>query len=140
MPDQPGVHALTDVTGFGLIGHAMEMAQGSGLLAELFDGGAARLPGVEALLRECVRTGASGRNWDSYGDRVALAADFPAWRRDLLTDPQTSGGLLIAAAPEAVPSLLALAQRLGFKDVAVVGRLLEQPAGSAHTVRLTAST
>ena len=140
LPDQPGVHALTDVTGFGLIGHAMEMAQGSGLLAELFDGGAARLPGVEALLREGVRTGASGRNWDSYGDRVALAADFPAWRRDLLTDPQTSGGLLIAAAPEAVPSLLALAQRLGFKDVAVVGRLLEQPAGSAHTVRLTAST
>ena len=57
-----------------------------------------------------------------------------------MTDPQTSGGLLIAAAPEAVPSLLALAQRLGFKDVAVVGRLLEQPAGSAHTVRLTAST
>ena len=72
--------------------------------------------------------------------RLPEVRDFPAWRRDLLTDPQTSGGLLIAAAPEAVPSLLALAQRLGFKDVAVVGRLLEQPAGSAHTVRLTAST
>ena len=139
LPDQPGVHAVTDVTGFGLIGHAMEMAQGSGLLAELFHDGAALLPGVEDLLRTGVRTGASGRNWDSYGERVALTADFPTWQRDLLTDPQTSGGLLIAAAPEAATSILDLANSQGFADTKVVGRLVERPAGSVHAVRLGAS-
>jgi selenide, water dikinase len=137
LPDQPGVHAVTDVTGFGLMGHALEMAEGSGLLAELDLDGPAVLPGVEALLTAGVRTGASGRNWDSYGGRVELAPTLPAWGKDLLTDPQTSGGLLIAAAPEAVASLLDLAQAQGFRDTRVVGRLSERPPGSNYGVRVT---
>src|SRR6185369_3082746 len=84
-----GVHAVTDVTGFGLLGHALELCRGAGLGAEI----AADPPllvGVEALARAGVRTGASGRNWASYGVDVDLPAGLPEWRRDLLTDPQTS--------------------------------------------------
>jgi selenide,water dikinase len=137
LPDQPGVHAVTDVTGFGLMGHALEMAEGSGLLAELQVGGPSVLPGVEVLLRAGVRTGASGRNWDSYGARAHLEPDMAEWRRDLFTDPQTSGGLLIAAAPQAAASLLDLARAEGFQDTRIVGRLVERPAGSIHGARLT---
>ena len=137
LPDQPGVHAVTDVTGFGLMGHALEMAEGSGLLAELHVGGPSVLPGVEVLLRAGVRTGASGRNWDSYGARAHLEPDMAEWRRDLFTDPQTSGGLLIAAAPQAAASLLDLARAEGFQDTRIVGRLVERPAGSIHGARLT---
>ncbi len=136
LPDQPGVHAVTDVTGFGLMGHALEMAQGSGLLVEVFEGEAAVLPGVEDLLRAGVRTGASTRNWDSYGDRVEPVRDFKDWRRDLLTDPQTSGGLLIAAAPGAVASLLDLARAQGFEHAQVVGRLVDQPVGLGFSARV----
>jgi selenide,water dikinase len=137
LPDQPGVHAVTDVTGFGLMGHALEMAEGSGLLAELKVGGPSVLPRVEDLLRAGVRTGASGRNWDSYGARVHPEPGMADWRRDLFTDPQTSGGLLIAVAPQAAASLLDLARAEGFQDTRIVGRLVERPAGSIHGVRLT---
>ncbi|MFN9848754.1 MAG: selenide, water dikinase SelD [Alphaproteobacteria bacterium] len=137
LPDQPGIHAVTDVTGFGLMGHALEMAEGSGLMAELQVDGPSVLPGVEDLLRAGVRTGASGRNWDSYGARAHLQPDMPDWRRDLFTDPQTSGGLLIAAAPQAAASLVDLARAEGFQDTRIVGRLVERPAGSIHGVRLT---
>ncbi|WP_068879143.1 selenide, water dikinase SelD [Phenylobacterium sp. CCH12-B4] len=98
LPDLPGVHAVTDVTGFGLLGHALEMARGAGLTAEIVADAPPLLAGVEALVQARVRTGASTRNWDSYGADVDVPAALPAWRRDLLTDPQTSGGLLIAAA------------------------------------------
>lgn len=121
-----GVHAVTDVTGFGLLGHALEMCRGAGLSAEI----AAEPPlldGVEALAREGVRTGASGRNWASYGDSVTLPAGLPEWRRDLLTDPQTSGGLLIACAPEAADAVLDLVRGRGFGRAAVVGRLSKGP-------------
>lgn len=128
LPDVAGVHAVTDVTGFGLIGHALEMANGAGLTAVLAAAEAPLLPGVEDLVRAGIRTGASGRNWASYGARVDNAAGGPDWRRDLLTDPQTSGGLLIAVAPEAVDEVLALARADGFARAAVVGRL---EAGSA---------
>ncbi|HEX5775704.1 MAG TPA: selenide, water dikinase SelD [Caulobacteraceae bacterium] len=118
-----GVHALTDVTGFGLLGHTLEMARGSILAAEIDTSAVPLLPGVEALARDGVRTGASTRNWDSYGDAVSLPSGFPAWRRDLLTDPQTSGGLLIAADPSAAGIVLALAHAGGFSASAIVGRL-----------------
>ncbi|MBS0384558.1 MAG: selenide, water dikinase SelD [Proteobacteria bacterium] len=106
LADLPGVHAVTDVTGFGLLGHALEMARGAGLAIEIEAGGAALLPGVENLLREGVRTGASARNWASYGDRVRISGQLADWRRDLLTDPQTSGGLLIAVAEEGAKQVL----------------------------------
>src|ERR1700721_3157472 len=88
------VHAMTDVTGFGLLGHALEMARGAGVTAAIFAGAPAVLPGAEALAKAGVRTGASGRNWASYGASVYGAQALPDWRRDILCDPQTSGGLL----------------------------------------------
>jgi selenide,water dikinase len=133
LPDVAGVHAVTDVTGFGLLGHALEMARGAGLTA-VIDAGAPPLhPGVEALARDDVRTGAAVRNWDSYGAAVELPEGLEDWRRELLCDPQTSGGLLIAVAPEAAGAVLALARADGFSHAAVVGRL---EAGAAR-VRVT---
>jgi selenide,water dikinase len=99
------------------------MARGSALTAEIDASSVPLLPGVETLARDGVRTGASTRNWDSYGDAVTLPAGFPAWRRDLLTDPQTSGGLLIAAAPSSADAILGMARKDGFTSAAIVGRL-----------------
>jgi selenide,water dikinase len=123
-----GVRAMTDVTGFGLLGHALEMARGAGLTAQIDPDGPILLPSVEALARAGVRTGASGRNWASYGASVRGAEALPDWRRDILCDPQTSGGLLIAVDPAAVPAVLGLLRERGFDRSAVVGRLAPGPA------------
>ena len=100
------VHALTDVTGFGLAGHLLEMCRGARLAAEVrFDA----LPIIaEALdwVKQGVATGASERNWKSYGAEVEVPAGFADWQKKLITDPQTSGGLLVACAPQAVPAVL----------------------------------
>jgi selenide,water dikinase len=125
--DMAGVHAVTDVTGFGLLGHTLEICRGSGLGAEI-TADPPLLAGVEELARAGVRTGASTRNWASYGEDVRLPAGLADWRRDLLTDPQTSGGLLIAVSPEAAEAVLALARNRGFSAAAVVGRMTEGPA------------
>ncbi|WP_414976947.1 selenide, water dikinase SelD [Brevundimonas sp.] len=122
-----GVHAVTDVTGFGLLGHGLEMARGSGLTVEIEAAAAPLLDGVEALARDGMRTGASGRNWASYGEGVVLPEGFDAWRRDLLTDPQTSGGLLIAVAADRAGAVLDLMRADGFERAAVVGRVVEGP-------------
>jgi selenide,water dikinase len=123
LPDVAGVHAVTDVTGFGLLGHTLEMCRGAGLAAEIDAEAAPLLPGAEALARAGVRTGASTRNWASYGADTAAPAGLEDWRRDLLSDPQTSGGLLIAADPAAAEAVVDLARREGFAATAVVGRL-----------------
>ncbi|MCF7767396.1 selenide, water dikinase SelD [Achromobacter pulmonis] len=123
-----GVHAITDVTGFGLLGHALEMARGAGLTATLRREALPWLPGVRALAADGVITGASGRNWASYGASIRLGADVTDTERALLTDPQTSGGLLVACAPEAAPAVLDLFRQQGFADAAVVG---EMRAGEA---------
>jgi selenide,water dikinase len=122
-----GVHAMTDVTGFGLLGHGLEMARGAGVTLAIDPLAPRLLPGAEALAREGVRTGASVRNWESYGADVRGAEDLDTWRRDLLSDPQTSGGLLVAAAPEAAGAVLAHLRAAGF-DAARVGRFAEGPA------------
>ena len=119
------VHALTDVTGFGLLGHALEMARGSGLGIEIDAGCVPLLPGVEALVRDGVRTGASTRNWASYGEGVDLPADLPDWRLDILTDPQTSGGLLVSVAADQAEAVLVQARAAGFEAAAIVGRVVE---------------
>jgi selenide,water dikinase len=124
---------MTDVTGFGLLGHGLEMARGSGLSLEIDALAPRLLPGAEALARDGVRTGASVRNWDSYGADVKGAEALEAWRRDLLTDPQTSGGLLVAAAPGAAGEVLSRLRAAGF-EAARVGRFVEGPA----EVRLSA--
>jgi selenide,water dikinase len=133
----PEVHALTDVTGFGLLGHALEMARGAGLSARIEAGAVPLLPGVETLARAGVRTGAAVRNWDSYGEAVRLPANLDGWRRDLLCDPQTSGGLLIAVAPEAAPAVLALVRAAGFVDSAIVGELAAGEPGVVVVWRLS---
>ncbi len=119
-----GVHSVTDVTGFGLLGHALEMCRGAGLGAEIRAEAPVLLPGVAALSQAGVRTGASGRNWASYGEAVILPDDFPEWRRDILCDPQTSGGLLIALDEAALPALTARLAELGAEASAVVGRMV----------------
>jgi selenide,water dikinase len=128
LPDIAGVHAVTDVTGFGLLGHALELARGAGVTAHIDADAPALLTGVEALARAGVRTGASGRNWDSYGEAVDLPPGLADWRRDLLTDPQTSGGLLIAVDPADADRVLGMARERGFTRSAVVGRLAAGPA------------
>ena len=119
----PGVHAMTDVTGFGLLGHALEIARGSALTVEIDPDGPAFLPGVQALAQAGIRTGAAVRNWASYGSNIVAADALPDWHRDLLCDPQTSGGLLIAVAAELADTLLAYVQTEGFEYAAVIGRL-----------------
>ncbi|MDO8379874.1 selenide, water dikinase SelD [Phenylobacterium sp.] len=118
-----GVSAVTDVTGFGLLGHALEMCRGAGLMAMIEADAPPLLAGVEALARDGVRTGASVRNWASYGEAVETQGDLPEWRRDILCDPQTSGGLLIAVAPGRAADILDLVRSRGFASATVVGRL-----------------
>lgn len=121
-----GVHAVTDVTGFGLLGHTLEMCRGAGLAAEVDVEALKLLPEVGELLQKGVRTGASTRNWQSYGEAVVLPAGFEDWRRDLLCDPQTSGGLLVAVSEAGLPELMAKIEATGWaEDCAVVGRLAE---------------
>jgi selenide,water dikinase len=126
LPDVEGVHAVTDVTGFGLLGHTLEICRGSNLTAEIDAAAPVLLHGVEALARSGVRTGASGRNWKSYGASVH-AEGLEDWRRDLLCDPQTSGGLLIAVDPAQADSVLALARSRDFDSARIVGRMLDGP-------------
>ena len=125
----PGVHAMTDVTGFGLLGHALELCRGAGLSARLHAGRVPLLPGAEALARAGVATGAAARNWASYGGAVTGADTLPEWRRGLLCDPQTSGGLLVAAADAAV--VLGVVRAAGFGLSAVVGEVVAGESGIA---------
>lgn len=127
LADRPGVHAVTDVTGFGLLGHALELCRGAGLTAEIMADGPALLEGVEALARADVRTGAAIRNWASYGEAVRLPSGLKAWRQDLLCDPQTSGGLLISVSEAGAEGLLHWLRQSGFPASRVVGRLSAGP-------------
>ena len=120
-----GVHAMTDVTGFGLAGHALEMVRGAGVDIVLDWPSIPMLEGVRELAERGFITGASGRNWAGYGAEVVLPADFPATERAVLTDPQTSGGLLVSCAPGAVPAVLEIFRREGFTAAARIGTVGE---------------
>ncbi len=124
------VHAITDVTGFGLAGHLLEMARGAGLQARIDWPRVPLLPGVQELAAQGLVTGASGRNWAAYGAEVALAPGLEASAQALLCDPQTSGGLLVACAPQAVQEVLAVFAREGFAHAAPIGSM--QEAGAAR--------
>ncbi len=120
----PGVHAMTDISGFGLAGHLLEMCRGSRLGAQLRF---ADLPVIDEALhwaREGTVTGASGRNWSGYGAEVQLPAGAPEWQRALLTDPQTSGGLLVACAAEIAAEVLAEFSRCGFAAARRIGTMV----------------
>ena len=123
------VHALTDVTGFGLLGHLLEIAKGSKTGAKLDWDTVPLLPGAKDFAREGIATGASGRNWAGYGDRVKLGAKIGDAEKALLTDPQTSGGLLVACSPSAADDVLKIFRSEGFGEAAVIGEII---AGEAR--------
>jgi selenide,water dikinase len=130
-----GVHALTDVTGFGLAGHALELARGSGCAVCLDWARVPLLPGVRELASRGFVTGASGRNWAGYGGDVSLPAGFADEDRALLTDPQTSGGLLVSCAPDAVPQVLALFKQHGFESASEIGEVAPRGGGAPLQLR-----
>jgi len=120
----PGVHALTDVTGFGLLGHLLEICKGSGVAARIDWNALPVLPGALDLAREGFSTGASKRNFAGYGDKVSLAASIDEAGKALLTDPQTSGGLLVACRPDTEAEVLRIFAEEGFGRAAVVGEIV----------------
>jgi selenide,water dikinase len=125
LADLPGVHALTDVTGFGLAGHALELARGARCVVQIDWSAVPLHDGVRALAGQGFVTGASGRNWGGYGVDVSLPPGFAAEDQALLTDPQTSGGLLVSCTPAELDNVLAVFHRHGFARAAVVGRVLD---------------
>ncbi len=118
-----GVHALTDVTGFGLAGHTLELAKGSGCTAHIDWSQVPLLSNVQTLADNGVITGASDRNWASYGDKIGLPADFTIAQRALLTDPQTSGGLLVSCSPDSVQDVLNIFSQHQFLGARVIGQM-----------------
>jgi len=118
-----GVHAMTDITGFGLAGHLLEVCRGSKLAAQIEW---AQVPLIEAAqthAKNGITTGASGRNWAGYGDQVQLPVDIEPWQQALLSDPQTSGGLLVSCSPQAAVTVLMRFHAAGFTEAAAIGRL-----------------
>jgi selenide, water dikinase len=122
------VHAVTDVTGFGLLGHGLEMARGSRLRLVVHADKVPLLSQAAVLAEHGVVTGASHRNWSSYGSEVEMPSDLPEWRRHLLTDPQTSGGLLIAVAPERAESIVSTIRDAGYPSTCIIGHAEEGSA------------
>jgi selenide, water dikinase len=117
------VHAVTDVTGFGLLGHALEMARASDVTLAVAEGEVPLLARAAALARDGIVTGASARNWASYGASVELPAGLPEWRRQLLCDPQTSGGLLVACAGDEADALVDRVRTAGYPLARRIGRV-----------------
>ena len=130
-----GVHALTDVTGFGLAGHALEMARGARLDVQIDWSSVPLLEGVQALAQQGFITGASGRNWAGYGDEVVLPEGFSQVDQAMLSDPQTSGGLLVSCAPNALEAVMAVFAQHGFAHASVVGSV-EQKKGDKPVLRV----
>ncbi len=116
------VHAITDVTGFGVLGHGLEMARGSGLTLAIEADAVPLLAEAATLAQQGHVTGASHRNWASYGHDVRLPEGLPDWKRHLLADPQTSGGLLVACSPERAGEIVSTINAAGYPAARVIGR------------------
>jgi selenide,water dikinase len=127
LAEDSAVHAMTDVTGFGLLGHALEMARGSHLTLGIRADALPLMSEAAALAQRKFVTGASLRNWASYNDGVSLPDDLPEWRRHLLTDPQTSGGLLVACAADQAGALLRKVIDAGYPRAAIIGHAVAGP-------------
>jgi len=121
LANEPAVHAVTDVTGFGLLGHALEMARGANVTLVFRFDDLPLLSEAAALAQKNFITGASKRNWASYSESVTLPTELPEWRRDLLTDPQTSGGLLIACEQVKAAEIAHMIADRGYPSVRVIG-------------------
>ncbi|MDO9197763.1 selenide, water dikinase SelD [Rhodoferax sp.] len=130
-----GVHALTDITGFGLAGHALELARGANCTVQLDWARVPLLNGVRALALQGMVTGASGRNWAGYGHDIGLPAGFADVDQTLLSDPQTSGGLLVSCAPDAVDAVMAIFKQHGFDAAAEIGEITARTDGPKLLVR-----
>jgi selenide, water dikinase len=124
----PGVRALTDVTGFALLGHLLEIARGSKCAATIDFDKLPLIPGVMEMARNGFVTGASGRNWAGYGHDITIDAKYGEEHRNLLTDPQTSGGLLVACDPSIADEVLSIFKAEGFHHAAVIGEMTEGAA------------
>lgn len=124
-----GVHAMTDVTGFALLGHALELARGAGCVAEIRWADVPRIDVAESLARAGEATGAAGRNWASYGHAVKIMPGIEDWQRQFLCDPQTSGGLLVACSPDSLDRVLAAFHEDGFDAARAIGRIHEGSPG-----------
>lgn len=118
-----GVHALTDVTGNGLCGHLLEICRGSRLAATISWEALPVLPNALRFAQAGFNTGAVGRNWTSYGNFVTVPATLAPWQRNLLMDPQTSGGLLVSCDPAAAAEILAMFHARGYSHAAIIGSL-----------------
>ncbi len=128
-----GVHGVTDVTGFGLGGHLFEMCEGAGLAATLVWEKLPILPKALHYARAGYNTGAANRNWQSFGEHVTVPGDMEQWQKNMLMDPQTSGGLLVSCPPDRADTVTALFHEQGYAFASVVG---EMTAGAPHvTVR-----
>ncbi len=123
LADLDAVHAMTDVTGFGLLGHLLEMCRGAGLAATVNIDAIPILPGAEALSRAGFVTGAAARNWASYGAAVAMPESTPNWHRDLLCDPQTSGGLLVAVRADRAHDVVERCRAAGYSATSKIGQM-----------------
>ena len=122
------VHAMTDVTGFGLLGHLLEMCSGAALGAKVTLDRVPILPSARVLAADGVTTGAAERNWAGYGGSVRLPDDVVPWQRNLLCDPQTSGGLLVTCEQGDAERLVEVFHGRGFLEAAVIGVIEEGPA------------
>lgn len=127
LANMDGVHALTDVTGFGLIGHLLGICKGSGVGACVRWGELPVIHEAVEFVQQGVFTGASTRNWNACGGQIELPAEFADWQRHLLADPQTSGGLLVTCAPDCAPAVLATFHKTGFAAARAIGTLTEGP-------------
>ena len=135
LAEMDAVHAMTDVTGFGLLGHLLGICRGSRLAAEVEFDKLPLLHSARKLAQQGFATGASKRNWQSYGDEVELAPKQAEWQHNLLTDPQTSGGLLVACDSDAAQGIVRRLHSEGFAHAAIIGQLR---AGAARVrVRCT---
>ena len=125
---ETAVHAMTDITGFGLLGHGLEMARASQVTLRIDAALVPLLSQARQLAAARHVTGASHRNWDSYGTSVTLPAGMPDTMRHLLTDAQTSGGLLIACASEAAERVAMRIREDGFPAATMIGSVAAGPA------------
>ena len=128
LAEMTGVHAMTDVTGFGLAGHSWELARGSNAEIVLNFADLPILPGVPQLAQQGLVTGASTRNWAGYAEHIVLFDGCASWQQALLTDPQTSGGLLVACSPDAAAEVLACFHQQGFTNASIIGKVAEGAA------------
>jgi len=124
-----GVHACTDITGFGLIGHTVQMAENSGVGINFHLDSIPLFPEAEEFAKQGLCPGGLHKNREFYSPAVRISRDMPDYKRDILFDPQTSGGLLICLGPAEAELLLAALRQAGIEDAAIIGEVVSEPTG-----------